>query len=352
MVEYKKLNKNNPKVTIVLPSFNRGNLLKKSIESILNQTYTNFELIVVDDGSTDNTESVVDKIKKKDKRVIYLKHMKNMGASAARNSGIRIAKGEFIAFQDSDDIWKPNKLEKQMEIFEKTSEKTAVVYTGFLKILNTKKIYFPPPYIRGKEGYIYNSLLKENFITTQTILIRRNVFKEIGIFDEQLPRLQDWDLFLRISKSFEFKFINEPLVIVKVTKDSISSNKENLIKAYQIILKKNISELKNQPKILSIFYLNIGTNYFLINNILKGENYLNKVLNINHQLDKRLLSQHFLVIGHKLITSSHFKKGMFFLRKSIKANFLNLKSIFAFILASFGENFYKKMMKLYRKLKI
>ena len=119
-----------PKVSIILPTYNRAYIIEKGINSLLNQTYQDFEIIIVDDGSTDNTEEIIKKLQEKDKRIKYIKLKTNKGAATARNIGIKAARGEYIAFQDSDDEWMHEKLEKQVKVLD-TSSKEVVVYTGF-----------------------------------------------------------------------------------------------------------------------------------------------------------------------------------------------------------------------------
>jgi len=132
-----------PTVSVIISTYNRAYLIDRFIQSVLNQTYQDFELIVVDDGSTDNTEDIIRQFQEKDKRIKYIKHDKNKGGSAERNTGIKNSVGKYIAFQDSDDEWFPEKLEKQMEVFKNTSSKVGVVYTGFWRIKDNKKTYIP-----------------------------------------------------------------------------------------------------------------------------------------------------------------------------------------------------------------
>ena len=130
----------NPTVSIILPTYNRAHTLRKAVDSILNQTYKDFELIVVDDGSTDDTYNLIKSIN--DYRIVYVKHEKNKGAAAARNTGIKLAKGKYIAFQDSDDEWYSHKLEKQMEIIE-NNKLIDIVYSSFFLIKNGQKYLYP-----------------------------------------------------------------------------------------------------------------------------------------------------------------------------------------------------------------
>jgi glycosyltransferase involved in cell wall biosynthesis len=163
----------NPTVSVIIPTYNRENLIGRAIYSVLKQTYQDFEIIVIDDDSTDNTREVIKEFQRKDKRIKYIKHGKNKGGSAARNTGIREAKGKYIAFQDSDDEWLSGKLEKQIKMFKKAPLEIGVIYTGFWRIEEDKKEYIPSDKIIKKEGDIHIELLKGNFVTTQSIVVRK-----------------------------------------------------------------------------------------------------------------------------------------------------------------------------------
>jgi len=265
-----------PEVSVIIPTYNRGYLVGRSIESVLNQTYHNFELIIVDDASTDNTKEVIKKYQKVDSRIIYLNHDKNKGGSAARNTGIKAAKGKYFAFQDSDDEWLPEKLEKQMKYFEKSPSVIGVVYTGFWRIKNDEKRYIPSDKIMNKDSRIHNELLRSNFIGTPTILINKDCLKDVGYFDETLPRLQDWELVLRLSKKYIFKFIDEPLVVSYYTDDSISANNNLYYEALEMILNKHSDFFLKRKNAFALHYFNLGYYYCLNNDFNKGKKYLFK----------------------------------------------------------------------------
>ena len=243
-----------PKITVIIPTYNRGYIIRHSINSVLNQTYKNFELIIVDDGSTDDTKEVVSSIK--DDRLIFIQHSKNKGANASRNTGIRNAKGKYIAFQDSDDIWVTNKLELQVKIMADSPYEIGVVYSGLYLIKDGTKIYVPYHRITKINGYLYPQLLKENFVGTQTMLIRKSCISKSHLFDEQLSRLQDWDFVIRLSKNYKFVCINEPLVTVYRNFDSISNDKLALILSLEKIIEKYYDEFK-KAKELPGHYFNL-----------------------------------------------------------------------------------------------
>ncbi len=220
-----------PSVSVILPTYNRAYSIERAIGSVLNQTYQDLELLIVDDGSIDNTEEKVFALKKLDSRIKYVRHKENKGPAAARNTGIQLASGKFIAFQDSDDEWLPEKLEKQINVINKASDDVGVVYTGFWRIFSDKKRYYPSENINKKEGDIHREILNGNFIGMPTVLIKKECFSELGLFDENIQPLEDWELFIRFSRKFKFLLINEPLVMEYESDDSISRDKSANIRA-------------------------------------------------------------------------------------------------------------------------
>ena len=228
-------------VTVIIPSYNREKTIKRAVDSVLNQTYKDIEVIVVDDCSTDNTLDVVKSIK--DSRLKVFKLNENSGACVARNFGIEKAKGEYIAFQDSDDEWLPEKLEKQMDVLENNSN-INLVFCQFNKIDNENTSVYPPL----KTGIITRKvLLEKSYVSTQTLIGRRECFSTVK-FDPQMPRLQDHDLVIRLSKKYCFYFVNEPLVNMYVQDDSISNNIKKLIDAEYLLLTKYSEEVKSFPE--------------------------------------------------------------------------------------------------------
>lgn len=343
---------NNPKVSVIIPTYNRAHLIGRAIKSVLEQTYQDFEIIVVDDGSTDNTDEVVRDFG--DERIRYIRHEKNKGGATARNTGIKAAKGEFIAFQDSDDEWLPEKLDKQMQVFENVPAKVGVVYTGFWRIKGGKKTYRPSAKIIRKEGDIHNELLKGNFATTQTTVVRKECFEKAEMFDERLLRLQDWELFIRISKFYEFKCVDEPLVVSYFTPDSISANYDALIKAHKLILEKHFEDIKKDKKTLANHHLGIGTSLCMNKEIGEGESYFAKAFKIYPDInkDRKLLSKHYFDIGITLCSNDgDFKNGRCYFIKAVKAYPFNIKSLLIVFLSSFGQGVYNEFVENYQKIR-
>ena len=260
----------NNKISVIIPTFNREKTIVDSIKSVLNQSYRNIELIVVDDGSTDNTESLVKSIK--DRRLKYIKLEHNNGACYARNIGIERARGKYIAFQDSDDVFHQDKLKKQLNNLK--SNKSDLDFCkirwhnqdSFLDIPNEDTIE------KLATGNIMELLCRGNFISTQAILAKKEVFKDIK-FDISLPRLQDYDLVLRISPFYKISYTNEILVDLYKYGDNISFSVEKLKKACLIMIKKDYGLSKvSQYQLFETFL-----NYIMID---KVEEEVNKRINL------------------------------------------------------------------------
>jgi len=194
-------------VSVIIPTFNRSAFLKESIESVLAQTYRDFELIVVDDGSTDNTPEIMSLFEVKISTITS----KHEGPSAARNRGIMAAQGEFIAFLDSDDLWLPDKLEKQINFFRSNPE-VFVCQTEEIWIRNGVRVN-PREKHKKYSGWIFDRCLPLCIVSPSAVMIHRNVFDRVGLFDETMPACEDYDLWLRIAPHYQIYLIEEPLAI-------------------------------------------------------------------------------------------------------------------------------------------
>ena len=226
----------NNKISIIIPTFNREKIIEHSIKTVLNQTYNNIEIIVIDDCSTDDTESVINEIK--DNRIRYIKLKKKKGANYARNLGINMASGKYISFLDSDDIFYNNKLIKQINNIE--NNKSDLDFCKIrININNKNRFSFIIPNDKQElsifKGNIFEELTKGNFISTQSILTKRTIIKKF-LFDTNIPRLQDYDFLLRIIPKVKVSFTKEILGEINIQKDSISSSLIKLQEAIKIIL--------------------------------------------------------------------------------------------------------------------
>lgn len=229
-------------VSVIIPAYNRENLIQRAIMSVLNQTYSDLEVIVVDDCSTDLTGEIVQSIP--DARLKYFKFSKNQGACAARNFGIKQASGEFIAFQDSDDVWKNNKLEVQLAYMK--ANKADLAFCQVERHDFDEKIEKIYPVL--SEGFVpYEILITNSLVSTQTIIGRKAVFEQIT-FDVNMPRMQDFDFIIRAARISNVFFVNQALVDVYLQNNSITTyNYKKLIEVHQLLLTKYADSLQEYP---------------------------------------------------------------------------------------------------------
>ena len=197
----------NPTVSVIIPTYNRAGMLKEAIDSVLAQDYSNFELIVVDDGSTDETLQILDCYSGKIKRICQ----RNQGVSAARNRGIAAASGGFIAFLDSDDLWLPGKLTIQTEFLRSTQD-ALICQTEEIWIRNGVQVN-PRERHRKYSGMIFERSLALCLVSPSAVMVRRSLFDKFGLFDESLPACEDYDMWLRVSCRCPIYLINKPLII-------------------------------------------------------------------------------------------------------------------------------------------
>jgi glycosyltransferase involved in cell wall biosynthesis len=199
-----------PAVSVILPTYNRAASLPRAIETVLAQTYRDLELVVVDDGSTDDTESVVSKVR--DDRVSYVKIATNRGLSAARNAGLVDARGTYFAFQDSDDEWLADKLAKQMRVMGGRAD--TIVYCDMYRVRSDRWVFYhrSPAIVRGRVLNPETGYWQPYMLASQATLIPRACLDSVGMFDEGLVAFEDLDLFLRASRLYEFVHLEEPLV--------------------------------------------------------------------------------------------------------------------------------------------
>ena len=262
-------------VSIVLPTYNRAYCLRRAIDSVLNQTFRDFELIVIDDGSTDETKELIESYD--DPRIVFLHNLENRGASACLNDGIRVARAPLIAIQDSDDEWLPKKLEKQVATMRAAPEDVGVVYCDRWRIEGAAKVWSRAPHFTPDDGLIYGAALSGSVynIANQCLLIRRYCFENVGYFDENIRRHLDLELLIRISSKYLFLHIPEALVNYYITNDSISKKGEEIsINTWEIIVEKHLGRLKDYPKALAKRSYWIGSYHMRSANTLKGQRYL------------------------------------------------------------------------------
>lgn len=265
-------------VSVIIPTYNRANTIKAAVYSVLHQTYTDLELIVVDDGSQDDTEQILAPIN--DKRLKYVKQS-NSGACSARNHGIELSHGDYIAFHDSDDIWHPNKLEKQISVIQKTgADLVFCKYNCYKK--GKEKIKEPDSY---QEGFL-NPVENVFGIGTQTLLGRKELFQTIK-FDLEMPRFQEFEMLLRMVDRYKIYCMDEALVDYRREGESISSNPVKLYEACKLILLKHPQFIERYPKMANIMSKRLLKEVVLLKD--EQQDYAEKMLKIAHICNQSFL---------------------------------------------------------------
>ena len=280
----------NPLVTVIIPAYNCADFISNAIESVLNQTYKNYELIIVDDGSTDNTSEIISKYKNTIKYI----YQENGGVSKARNTGIRNANGKYIGFLDADDVWDKYKLEIQLKAFENQDD-VGLVFSDFRQTKNNKVLnnkYYEDAFNIFKEynykinklfdyksniifmgrdiaycwGNIYKYLFLGNFILPSSVLFKKSCLDKVGLLNEEYRVAEETEYFLRFSQYFMMGFVNDPLLCYEVPQPNNLSGKNNtpkLIKnALRIQIDSFINHFHGSGNVNSRFYMNgIGMTY-------------------------------------------------------------------------------------------
>lgn len=211
-------------ISVIIPTYNSEKYILECVYSVINQTHKDIEIIVIDDGSIDNTEKKLENLIKDGKIIFYKKN--NGGPASARNLGIRKSSGDYIAFIDADDVWTENKIENQIDLIRKNNE-PVVIYTDIFYINKEREreydIY---------QGLIYEKLLKSNFITNSSVIIDRRIIRDVGLLNEseEMFGIEDYEYWLRISKKYKFVFLNKKLTGYRIHANQINSH----TKKYQI----------------------------------------------------------------------------------------------------------------------
>ena len=238
-------NEKMPKVSVIIPAYNAMSYLPQTLESVLNQTYQDFEVIIVDDGSTDNVEDWIKKVT--DSKVKYISQQ-NQGPAVARNTGITNSKGTYIAFLDADDLWHPQKLEKQVDILDK-SPKVGLVYSwvGSVDEQGTVNSKIRKNYA---EGNVWQKIIEHNIIECgSNPMIRRACFEQVGKFDPQIAYAQDWQMWLKIASFYDFKVVKESLVYYRAHSGNRSKKWYLMEQNYQALIEKVFASMPSNLQV-------------------------------------------------------------------------------------------------------
>jgi glycosyltransferase involved in cell wall biosynthesis len=263
------------KVSIIIPAYNGEKFLPRSIGSVLAQTFADWELIIVDDGSTDGTKKVIEDFVKKDPRISYYYEKNSGGPARPKNFAMQYAKGEYIAYLDQDDEWMPEKLKKQIRIFEKDENKKIGLVTCDVLLAKENGVVFGK-YNNPDIKSLFPDLLTRSFIySNSSVIVQRDVVEKVGERDERLKQTEDWDMWIRIAwAGYDFGFVREPLLkyyfhdinTTKVIGYPIrAKNAETIFNKHQAIYKK-----------YNFFYFGffrLGVMFFLADDVKKARNY-------------------------------------------------------------------------------
>jgi len=281
-----------PKVSVVIPTYNSAATVKEAIESVLCQTYADLEINVIDDGSTDDTEKMVRQF---GDRIRYVKQM-NQGVSAARNAGIKQARGEYIAFLDSDDIWLPEKLAEEIPFLE-SDPKLGLVYCDWSVVSGEGVLH--SSYLKNLpavSGYVFDELIQTGFILTSGVVVRRACLDDVGDFDKSLSIAQDYDLWLRISYRWKVQLVNQCLFTKRNWGGSLSSNLRKTALERIALYQKTLRALPNMmPR--------------------------------SRRLVRRQLSLNYWDVGYDDLDNFAFKEARSNFRSSLRYNWMNVSAL-------------------------
>lgn len=250
-------------VSVILPTYNRRETIKRAIDSVLNQTYQHIELIIVDDNSTDGTLELVSEVYGEDERIMYILNDANMGFSGAVNIGVQAAKGNWVAFQNSDDVWYPDKLKKQMAISKKAEDNVGMIYCRIMRYWtegNGKNSVWPSEDLTAESisGDIHKHVLMEPLCSATTMLIRKVCFEAVGGFSSDIHSLEDYEFSIRFSARYQALLCDEPLVDVHETSDNAEELNDEKIWTQCLIMSAYRDEYKKydlrQAKMKKVWY--------------------------------------------------------------------------------------------------
>jgi glycosyltransferase involved in cell wall biosynthesis len=292
-------------VSVIVPTYNRAKMVERAVLSVLSQTYPDLEAIVVDDASTDDTQGRIRALQQVDHQIQYFRHESNRGAQAARNTGIKAAKGEYVAFLDSDNEWLPRKIEKQMALFSPEVNSPGAVYCGYWKVSVEGDML--NEYMPRYRGLVYNQTLSDWLTDTSTLVVRKDILEKVHGFDENIHAYQEWDLCIRLARECEFDFVPECLTLYhQHALPSIS--KDHLRNAYG--------------------YLGVV------------DTHREEIL---RECGRRTLSEHYLRIGRLFIFADRFDLARAYFLESIRCYPLKIKAMIHLGVLLLGKNVYRSL---------
>ncbi|NCC91672.1 MAG: glycosyltransferase family 2 protein [Opitutae bacterium] len=227
-----------PLVSVVVTAYNYGRYVRAAVASVLAQTYDNLEILVVDDGSTDDTPSILAEYARAG-RIRYLRQ-DNAGQARAKNRGIAESRGRLVAFLDADDQWLPRKIEKQVPLF--ADARVGVVCSKRAIILADDSLFPNPPHTRLQRGDVLGPVFARNFVPFSTAVVRRSCFDQVGVFDESLGMGIDYDLWIRMAARWHFDFVDEELALYRYGHGQMSRNVAKRVESNWRIIRKTLDD--------------------------------------------------------------------------------------------------------------
>lgn len=302
-------NESSSLISIIMPAYNAEKFIRESIESVLSQTYQNWELLIVNDASTDNTIKIVQTYLA-DPRIRVINLNENGGLAHARNAGIEKAAGKYITFLDSDDLWTPDKLARQVE-YHKQHPEIPISHTRYImfnekgEIKRSLRIRLRPSFT--KHGLLYKRLLSENIIGVLTVMIQSSVIKSVGGFDDNLRSAEDYDLWLRLSKkNIPFGYLKKSLAKYRVHINSLSRSISKFKKERKKLLVKHVGNIPDRNRNSRIawgnYYHHFAFEYKNTGNRTLAYKYFCKSFRINFRSIKGIID---LINIIKLKTLNH-----------------------------------------------
>ena len=295
-----------PKITVVIVTYNRPLFIKEAIQSVLNQTFTDFELIVVDNGVKIPAKEIVGSFD--DSRIKYIQNDKNTDCAGGKNIGMKNMRGEFAAFLDDDDMWLPEKLELQMRAFENNPE-AGFCFTAVTQVFEhgTRDSVIP----NGVGDYYERALAKFSGFLAVTLMVRKKIIEDIGYMDETFPSHTDIEWVIRIAKKYKGIGINKPLVrVMSLDHNQMGRDLNRRIKGRNMILEKYQDAFEKRPKILAKHLLLLGKYYRNDGQYKQAKEIFKKVYKINFKIKvfAHYLSMFFSGLGYKLFRALKGKK--------------------------------------------
>lgn len=276
-----------PTFSVIIPTHNRARLISRAIRSVLSQTFQDFELLIVDDVSTDATKEVVASFR--DKRIIYIRREDNGGAAAARNTGIRYAKGKYISLLDDDDEYLPEFLEKMNQKFESSPQGVGFGWCGVRWVSDTsdgekemrREGIWQPKFENREHAYL--SFLRSRRVgTNYGLTIRKSCFGVVGFFDESMKKAEDTDFLIRMVRQFDFCVV--PSVLVKVHRHAgprLTTYDAKMANSYERIIEKNNEALLKHPRLSAVLHYKTGWLYYHAGNKKHGRQFMLRAIRMN-----------------------------------------------------------------------